>query len=194
MNRTIEDLNLKLHILDQISDKIGRKLENNAYYDVGGEDELTTNNKGIDIIAHQLELVFENCRPIFISWSTISNWMQYSLCISEKSFCGDVEQFTKKDKNWESVIGCRLVDFKVFGFKEHTVTSTSPSEIKRETYLDEPHLLVLEFDNKRVLGIANFYMENDFIPRLPIGDDIWIAFEKSDIDEFIDHLNLDKLN
>ena len=196
MKQTIEESNLKLHILDQISDKVGRKLEKNVYYDVCPANELTTNNRGIDIIAHQLELVFENSKPIFISWATISNWMQFSLCISEKSFCGDVERFTKIDQYWDSVIGCCLIDFDVYGYKEHTITTTLalPLKTKKETYLNEPHLLILEFDNKRVLGVANFYLENNFIPKQPMGDDLWIAFEKSDFDMFINCLGLEKLN
>ena len=84
MNNSAGAINLKKYIVDPISRILDKKLEGFRYYDVSKEDQLTTNNDGIDIVSHQLELKFDGNDPLFISWATIDNWFQYSLCISEK--------------------------------------------------------------------------------------------------------------
>lgn len=195
MNNLTENLNLKTYILDIIEGLIGHKLINNFYYDVCSEDQLTTNNNGIDIISNQLMLVFETKNPIFISWATINNWFQYSLCVSEKTFCEGVEKFTKKDKNWDGILGNTLIGFDVYGYKKNTIktTETISGKSKTGTYSNAPHLLTLKFSNDKLLGIANFYKSDNFIPTHPMGDDIWIIFNWENIKVCIDALNLDKL-
>lgn len=196
MNSLIENKNLKVRILDKLNENIGHRLKNYVYYDICSEDQLTTNNNGIDIVSHQLELEFESINPIFISWDTFEDWHQYSLSISEKTFCNGAEKYTKIDKNWESILGRKLVDFQVYGYKENVISTTEmiSGKSKSNTYYNEPHLLVLEFDNEKVLGIANFYLEDNFVPRLPMGDDIWIIFDRENLKCCIDNLNLDKLD
>ena len=187
--------NLKNYIVDPIKSCLDRKLESYRYYDVCKEDELTTNNNGVDIISHQLELKFENNNPIFISWATIDNWFQYSLCLSQTSFCNGVETFAKQDNNWNKIVGTKLKSFKVYGYPENVITSTETNTGKKiiETYYLEPHLLTLKFESDEVLGIANFYLENDFEPKLPMGDDIWIIFGLNYINSFIKSLSLKNL-
>jgi hypothetical protein len=189
-------LNLKRYILDPISKNLGNRLENYAYYDICKEDELATNSTGIDIVSHQMELKFRNVTPIFFSYSTVNTWMQYSLCISDKPFVKGVHKFSKKDKNWECIIGKSLVDFQVYGYTEWTFKSTETKSGKttEETYFQEPHLLVLKFENMKVLGIGNFYLENDFIPKVSFGDDIWIIFDWKNINNCIENLALEKLS
>ena len=58
-----EIFHLKKHILNYVEDLLGQRLLHFIYYDVCAEDELSTNNNGIDIIAHQLQLNFENKEP-----------------------------------------------------------------------------------------------------------------------------------
>ena len=187
--------NLKNYIVNPIKGSLDKKLEGYRYYDVCKEEGLTTNNNGVDIISHQLELKFESKKPIFISWATIDNWFQYSLCVSEISFCDGVETFVKHDDNWKSIVGTKLKSFKVYGYSENVITSTETKTGKTtlDTYYLEPHLLILEFENDKVLGIANFYLDNDFEPKLPMGDDIWIIFGSDYVNSYIKSLSLERL-
>ena len=195
MNNLTGAYNLKNYIVDPIKSRLDKKLESYRYYDVCKEDELTTNNNSVDIISHQLELKFENSDTIFISWATIDDWFQYSLCVSETSFCTGVETFVKQDNNWNKIVGTKLRSFKVYGYPENVITSTETNTGKKtiETYYLEPHLLTFEFESDEVLGVANFYLENDFEPKLPMGDDIWIIFGLKYISSFIKSLSLERL-
>ena len=196
MIRFTEISNLTKYIVEPVRKNLDRKLETYCYYDVCNEGELTTNKKGVDIISHQLELKFEESAPIFISWATIDGWFQYSLCASETSFCNGVETFTKKDGNWTDIVGKRLRRFEVYGYQENVITSTDTAtgRTTKETYHNEPHLLIFHFDNDRLLGIANFYLENNFVPKYPMGDDVWIIFGKTYIDNYIQTLSLELLD
>lgn len=195
MNNLAAASNLKDFIVNPIKRNLSKKLESYCYYDVFKEDELTTNNNGIDIISHQLELKFENNNPTYISWATIDDWFQYSLCVSETSFCNGVEIYIKHDNNWKNIVGTKLKTFQVFGYPENVITSTEANTGKAttETCHLEPHLLILEFEGGDVLGIANFYLENDFEPKLPLGDDVWIIFGWGYINRFIKSLSLERL-
>jgi len=86
--------------------------------------------------------------------------------------------------------------FEVYGYRENVVTSTETAtgRTTKETYQNEPHLLILHFDNERLLGVANFYLEDDFVPKYPMGDDVWIIFGKSYIDNYIETLSLELLD
>lgn len=195
MKRLTNISNLNEYILEPVSRNLDRKLETYRYYDVCSAYSLTTNEKGVDIISHQLEMKFEGNAPIFISWATIDGWFQYSLCVSETSFCNGVETYIKTDDNWTGILGQRLKSFEVYGYSENVVTSTETATGRTniETFCNEPHLLILHFDNKKLLGLANFYLENDFVPKLPMGDDIWIIFGKTNIDSYIETLSLEQL-
>ncbi|MEI6949840.1 hypothetical protein V9K67_21820 [Paraflavisolibacter sp. H34] len=187
---------LKKHIIDPFARNMGQKLQSYRYHDICGEDQLLTNNQGIDVISHQLELQFEGNAPIFISWATIDGWHQFSLSISENSFCDGVEIFTPQKDQWEQLIGKRLQGLQVFGYRENEITTIECGTNKQTTdlYYNEPHLLVLEFENNLPLGIANFYLADDFKPKLPMGDDIWILFRREDIVQFAEKLFLERLD
>lgn len=194
MNNSIAFSNIQKHILDKIDRLVGQSLLNYTYYDVYPEDQLTTNNNGIDIIAHQLKLDFTN-NSIFVSWSTIDNWSQYSLCVAETSFCENAEIFKKTDKNWNNIIGQELISYEVYGYKENVIESVEINSNKttKNKFLNEPHLLVMKFTNDILLGIANFYQSDNFIPTLPMGDDIWIIFGNQNLKTCIDSLHLNKI-
>lgn len=196
MNNPTEYSNLVKFITEPLQKNLDRKLESYYYYDVCKEDQLMTNKEGIDIISHQLELKFEGNSPVFISWDTIKGWFQFSLCVSATPFCNGVEAFLKKDNDWADLVGKRFIDFEVYGYKENTITSTETAtgRTTNETFYNEPHLLILHFENERELGLANFHLETDFIPRFPTGDDLWIIFGRQIVDEFIGVLSLEKLD
>ena len=195
MNNLTGAYNLKNYIVDPIKKSLDKKLESYRYYNICKEDELTTNNNGVDIISHQLELKFKSNNPIFISWATINDWFQYSLCVSETSFCNGVETFVKQDNNWKNIVGTKLKSFQVYGYPENIITSTETNSGKTtiEAYYLEPHLLILEFESEDVVGVANFYLEDYFEPKLAMGDDIWIIFGLDYINSFIKSLSLEKL-
>ena len=197
MNKPSKVSNLQRFILDPLLDNVGQKFRDYRYYDTYQESDLTTNNNGIDIISHQLELSFENNAPIYISWSTIDGWYQYSLCVSGTSFCQGTESYIKQDKYWEAIIGKRLTDFKVYGYKEYLSTEIdkdSGKTVSSEVFYNEPHLIELEFGSEKVLGVGNFYLENDFLPKYAVGDDIWIIHNKENLNSFISDLGFDKLD
>ena len=195
MKNSTHNSNLKKYIVDPLNRCLNAKLENFCYHDIFDSDNLTTNYQGVDIISHQLELKFESHNPIFISWATIDGWHQYSLCVSDMSFCKGVESFTKQDNKWKNIIGTKLKNFQVYGYTENVITSIENNSKKTTTeiYHSEPHLLTLEFENGNLLGIANFYSEDDFKPKLPMGDDIWIIFGLNYINEYVKNLSLEML-
>jgi hypothetical protein len=174
---------------------LGKRLQTYRYHDVSKQDELTTNDNGIDIISHQLELQFKGNKPIFISWATVEGWRQYSLCVSEASFCTGAEIFSKKDSNWSAILGSRFEDFEIYGYKENTTTTTDYSTGRSwdNVYYDQPHLIILRFENGNMLGIANFYFEENFEPELPMGDDVWIILNQPRIDACSSKLSLELL-
>jgi hypothetical protein len=196
MNSATAMSNLTKFLIEPVRKNLDRKLEAFCYFDVCKEDALTTNNNGVDIISHQLELKFEGNPPIYISWETIEGWFQYSLCVSATSFCNGVETFVKKDKNWESILGKRLIRFEVYGYTKNIVTSTETANERSttKTFHNEPHLLILHFEGEIILGIANFHLENDFVPKYATGDDIWIIFDKSSIECYIEMMSLELLD
>jgi hypothetical protein len=196
MNSLTEISKLTKYIVEPVRKNLDKKLEAYCYYDICNEDDLTTNNKGVDIISHQLELQFEGGEPIFVSWATIDGWFQYSLCVSKTSFCNGVETFARKNSGWTEIIGNPLRRFQVYGYKEHVITSTETATgmTTNHTYHNEPHLLILHFDNEKILGLANFYLETDFVPKAPMGDDLWIVFSRTYIDAYIETLSLELLD
>jgi hypothetical protein len=196
MNSATVVSNLTKYIIEPVRKNLDRKLEAYSYFDVCKEDLLTTNNIGVDIISHQLELKFDGNLPIYIFWETIEGWFQYSLCVSETTFCNGVETFIKKDKNWESVLGRKLIRFEVYGYTKNIITSTETvnGRANTEIFQNEPHLLILHFEGGILLGIANFHLENDFVPKYATGDDIWIIFDKRSIESYIETLSLELLD
>jgi hypothetical protein len=181
---------VKSYILDFINPLLAHKLLNYSYYDVHSEDageyELLTNGN-IDIVAHQLKLVFEGEKTIFISWDMIEKEYAYCLAVSEKSFCAeDIFQFSQLDKKWERFIGQKLVDYKVYGQENIFLKKEGNNEMRTNA----PHLLVLQFDNSAFLGIGNFYASDNFIPDSEMGDDIWIIFEENTIEMCVKKLQL----
>ncbi|SDX40373.1 hypothetical protein [Hymenobacter psychrophilus] len=173
---------------------LGHSLKECFYHDVFGQDLLTTNNKGIDIIAQQLELIFDNNESIFISWDTIDGWHQYSLSISNKAFCKNTERYLANSSFWQYYIGSAFSGYEVYGYVENKIITYNALNIPINTacYYNEPHLVLLYFDNITV-AIANFCLEDDFVPTLPMGDDVWILFDPISIQLCIKKLGLEKL-
>jgi hypothetical protein len=80
------------------------------------------------------------------------------------------------------------------GLSENEVTSTyTDGKQTKEYFYNEPHADVLNFENECTLGIGNLYLENDFIPKLPMGDDIWVIFGVKNLRACIDNLSLETL-
>ena len=190
MNSLLKTSNLEKYIIEPIKKNLDKRLKRYQYYDIGNVDKLITNNK-VDIIAHQLELQFEADNSIFISWATIERWSQYSLSVSEISFIENLEGNAQNDKNWEDILGRNLKSFEVYGYKKSIIASseTNTGKIIYKTFYEEPHLLIFYFDNNKSVGVANFYEENDFNPISTAGDDIWIIFDKDDINGYIEKFN-----
>lgn len=181
---------LKSYILDFINPLIELKLLNYSYYDGYSEDageyELLT-NVNIDIVGHQIKLVFEGEKTIFISWDMIEKEYAYCLAVSEKSFCDEeVFQFSQLDKRWNRFIGQRLIAYKIYGQENVFVKKEGNNEI----HTNIPHLLVLQFENNALLGIGNFYASDNFIPFSEMGDDIWVIFEENSIEMCVKKLQL----
>lgn len=195
MSKLAQTSSITKYIIEPVIKNLGRELESYCYHDICGENQLTTNKSGVDIISSQLELKFKGNTPIFISWATIDGWHQFSLCVSDISFCNGVETFPKRDENWRALVGNKFKSFEIYGYNrnEITLTETATGRITKEIYYNEPHLLILYFNNEKILGVGNFYLENDFIPKYPMGDDIWIIFDKTYINNYIKALSLDLL-
>ncbi|GAB3296818.1 hypothetical protein [Hymenobacter tenuis] len=185
---------LKQYITNPLNQVLSSKLSDYFYHDVCDVEYLTTNKQGVDIIAHQLELVFDNKQTIFISWNTVKGWEQYALSIAKKSFTTSSEKFRASNDFWQHYIGSELSRYEIWGYYINTTTSrdTNYNIINIETYYNEPHLALLYFETI-VVGVANFYLNKDFIPTIPIGDDIWILFDPMHIQLCIKKLGLEKL-
>ncbi|GAA4384451.1 hypothetical protein [Hymenobacter koreensis] len=183
---------LQQHIIQPLNNVVGRMLEAVFYHDVFPGADLTTNGH-IDIILQQLELVFEGEAVVYISWATIPGWMQYSLSVSHESFCIRSERYAPASAYWQQCKGKPLADFEVYGYDKETVIEAGADSRKEETYYNEPHLVILHFADHRI-GVANWYAEENFIPRLPIGDDVWILFDEQEVSHFIEILKLDRLH
>jgi hypothetical protein len=163
------------HVLQPLSTVMGQRLLTCFYHDVVGIEALTTNDQGIDIIAQQVELVFENGQAVFIGWDGVNGWPSYTLSASVTSFCTSSERFRPETALWQQLIGKQLTSFDVFGFLN-----------------TRPHLLLIHFEEIEV-AIANCYLEVDFIPRDPSGDDVWILSNSESIQLCIKKLGLEKL-
>ncbi|KUG08384.1 hypothetical protein ASU33_09445 [Solirubrum puertoriconensis] len=129
---------------------------------------------------------------MYFSWTNVEGWMSYSLGISHESFCQALERYEPSSAYWQRCLSQCLTTFSVYGLKEETWFEEGTEGKKSVTYFNEPHLVVLTFGEHQV-GIANWYAEDDFVPRLPIGDDVWILFEPAEIERHIKGLSLDKL-
>ncbi|WP_135435318.1 hypothetical protein [Hymenobacter fodinae] len=162
-------------MLQPLSIVMGQRISECFYHDVVGIEALTTNEHGIDIIAQQVELVFENRQTVFIGWNGVKGWPSYTLSVSATSFCLSSERFSPETTFWQQLMGKRLTGFDVFGFPD-----------------TRPHLLLIHFE-KTDVAIANCYLEFDFIPKSVLGDDVWILSDSESIQLFIKKLDLKKL-
>ncbi|UOG73568.1 hypothetical protein MTX78_15720 [Hymenobacter tibetensis] len=183
---------LRQHISHPLNQVLGLRLEKVVYHDVFPVECLTTNNNGTDILSHQLELIFADGATIYLSWINVAGWMTYSLGIARESFCTDTERYTPSSVYWQHCIGQPLTSFEVYGHQEETWTEQGPEGKKEDTFYNEPHLVILHFASHQV-GVANWYAEDNFVPQLPIGDDVWILFNPQEIAEHIKALGFDKL-
>ncbi|AII53240.1 hypothetical protein [Hymenobacter sp. APR13] len=183
---------LRQHISQPLNQVLGLHLEKVVYHDVCPVEYLTTNNNGTDIISHQLELVFAGGATIYLSWVNVAGWMTYSLGIAHESFCTGAERYLPPIVYWQHFIGQPLTSFEVYGHQEETWIEKGNEGEKKNTFYNEPHLVILHFATHQV-GVANWYAEDNFLPRLPIGDDLWILFRPQEIAWHIKALSLDKL-
>ncbi|SET10819.1 hypothetical protein [Hymenobacter actinosclerus] len=163
------------HLLRPVASVVRQRLAACFYHDIFGIEALTTNKQGIDIVAQQVELQFENGQTVFVGWNGVKEWFPYTLCASATSFCSASEKFTPRAAYWQQLAGRQLTDFDVFGFPD-----------------TRPHLLLLNFEGLEV-AIGNCYLERDFIPQDPMGDDVWILLNAESIQQFIKKLDLKKL-
>ncbi|RSK44241.1 hypothetical protein [Hymenobacter perfusus] len=163
------------HVFQPLNKVVLQRLAACFYHDVVGIEALTTNEQGIDIIAQQVELVFEDEQSVFVGWDGVQGWPQYTLSASAASFCQSSERFKPDTVFWQSLLGKQLTSFNVFGFPD-----------------TRPHLLLLHFEEMEV-AIANCYLAFDFIPEDPSGDDVWVLSTVESIHQFIEKLDLKKL-
>ncbi|RPD47733.1 hypothetical protein DNI29_09825 [Hymenobacter sediminis] len=184
---------LKKHLTSSLDEIMGSNLSDYFFYEYE-PDYVLSDSKEIDIIGFQLELIFDNQKSIYISWDSVKGWHQYTLSVSTKSFVVLNDKFRYNEHIWQQYIGTELIKYEVYGYKTNIITTTcSISYITScDVYREEPHMIVLHFANS-ILGIANSYEEKDFIPKLPMGDDIWIIYTVTAIQLFIEKLGLEKL-
>ena len=193
------DKNLDKYVIAPLTHFIGKKAERIYYTDIGDLSDVLTDGKGIDIIAYQVILAFEDHNSLCVSWTgQVRGWEQYAISASVESYVMpevDISNtFAVESKYWETIIGKRLTGFSVYGFKEYRVVSTSckTGESTEIVYHNQPHLIVFDFEDRQV-AMANFYLRIDFEPKMPIGDDIWIIFDANGRNRFIKELRLEKL-
>lgn len=183
---------LEKHVTSVLDELVGRQLTAYFFYE-SEPDYLSISHGEIDIVGFQIELVFDAIESVFISWDTVKGWHQYTVGLSKKSFFPFAQKFRPNELIWQRYIGIVLTHYEVYGYLEHIITVTQSYGLKTfDTYHNEPHMLVLHF-NDSVLGVANFYAEKDFIPRLPMGDDVWVMYTESAIRLCIEKLGLEKL-
>ncbi|WP_044001501.1 hypothetical protein [Hymenobacter swuensis] len=163
------------HIFQPLNNVVSQRLAACFYHDVVGIEDLTTNEQGIDIIAQQVELVFEDEQSVFVGWNRVKGWPSYTLSASADTFCVTSERFIANNNFWQHLSGKQLIGFDVFGFPD-----------------TRPHLLLLHFEGMKV-AIANCYLEFDFIPKDPSGDDVWVLSTSTSIQQYIKKLDLKKL-
>ncbi|OWP64529.1 hypothetical protein CDA63_03940 [Hymenobacter amundsenii] len=185
--------NLESYFHAPLAQVLGKNLQACFYHDVFDQKFLTTNGKGVDIVAHQIELLFDDNQTIFISWANIDGWHQYSLSVSNKSFCVHAERYSANPAFWQHYIGASFSRYEIYGYATNQIDTHDSHGlfVQSNYYFNEPHLILLYFDNV-VVGVANFYLEENFIPRLPMGDDVWILFDPMSIQLCIKKLGLEK--
>jgi hypothetical protein len=188
--------NLIKHIINPIKTIKGKKVEKVIYHDVFEKNSLEESKDGIHIIAQQIEFVIEEHKKLYVSWNNVDGWEQYTIDCSLKSYVNESEHYEMSDHEyWKDIIGSRITDFNIYGYKEYKQESlsTDGSVIEVNTYKYEPHLIQLLFDNQKIISIANFCKEQNFVPKIPMGDDIWIFFNPNQTEKSIKQLKLDKL-
>jgi hypothetical protein len=163
-------------VIAPVNSFLRQKLITCFYHDVYGIEALTTNEKGIDIVAQQVELLFEENRSLFLGWNYVPGWPRYTLEASIKSFCVTSEKFRASEAFWQQCVGKRFSGFSIFGYSSH----------------NEPHLLLLSFEGVEV-AIANCTLEFDFVPIDVLGDDVWILMNAASIHSFIKKLGLERI-
>ena len=190
--------NLSQYVIGPLTQFIEKSVERIYYTDIGDPAERVTNGKGIDIIAQQLIIAFEDNTFLYLSWRSVSGWEQYAISASTEPFViADVSitnTYAVNSINWRAIIGRRLTGFMVYGYQvyESIRTPFKIDEAKTITYDNQPHLIILDFEESQV-AIANFYHEADFEPKYPTGDDIWIIFDSTRRNRFVSELKLERL-
>jgi hypothetical protein len=191
MNQQIED-----HIIKPILPFLNKPIQHVCYYDTFPKDDLTDNQKGIHIVAHQVQFDFDENSSLFISWNNVKGWEQYTIDCSNTSYVTHSECFQMNgNKYWAKLIGHKIISFKLFGYKtyERKVKDTNGNLIEFSKFIDQPHLISFGLDSNDEIGFSNCYLEKDFKPKIAIGDDIWIFFKKTDINQLIKTLELEMI-
>ncbi|MCY0993090.1 hypothetical protein OV203_38470 [Nannocystis sp. ILAH1] len=185
---------LQRHVIEPLQAAIGCPLSAAHYHDLTDATALTTDRQGTDIIGQQLELEFCGGPTLCLSWYGVPGWQTYSLAVARTSFCTAAERFVPPGDCWPRYLGRVLTGFRIFGYPRAEVSRTNLGTGHQTTdvYCYEPHLLLLNFDGVW-MGVANWHAEDDFIPRQPIGDDIWVLFDAGQISRAIAELGLEAL-
>jgi hypothetical protein len=192
----LRDQRIKRRFLNPWENVQNCRLLNVTYTDSARYELLADNNDGIHIISHEAKLSFSNKRSLYISWDWEKNWEQYVLSFSKKTFFHDYpEKFSMSQNDfWMRLINQECIDLTIWGYREYKVTETPNSPFKPEKkhiYSNQPHIVRIKFENDQNVFFANFYYEEDFAPKIPVGDDLWVIFDKNIADEFIDKFKFD---
>ena len=173
-------LNLATYFFEPTQKVLGHCLKDVIYTDPGGADFLCEKETGIQTMGGQVELQFDNDNSLYISWENIRGWEQYSLGCSSSTFWNEElpRWSVAKSKWWEEFVGKRLIKVESWGYQDAA---------------QEQHLVKLIWENSQAIAIANWKEEQDFLPRFPFGDDVWIIFSESDITELSRKMELVKI-
>ncbi|MFC5271517.1 hypothetical protein [Adhaeribacter terreus] len=186
---------LNREIIEPLAKCIGLRLDKIVYSDFGSQEELTTDNDGVDIISYQAILKFESEKRIYFSWNSVSVWDHYTISVSEKTFIEkDPDQvYEVKSKFTRFLVGKQLTGFGIFGYQKNQWTETHENGKKIvKTFFNQPHLIVLDIEGM-LLGFANFYREENFVPKLPMGDDVWVIYSEDHINNYIEIFGFEEL-
>ena len=180
-------------ITQPLANVLGQKLSGAIYHDVMPADSILSNPNGTDIISHQLQLNFANKASVYISWADIKGWVQFSLSVSVNSF-RSWEQFPANSANWLECAGKCFSSYQILGYLDEKIVSTNcdTGEELVEHYYHNPHMLLLHFE-EHLVAVTNCYAEKNFVPQLSFGDDIWIMFDKGEIQMCTNRLGFELL-
>jgi len=189
---------LKSKLIEPLESVKGRKLTDVRYLDIGiSGAKHSDSGTGIHVVAHGVNLVFENDLSLYLHWDGVKGWVEYVLVCGNVDPIDDDQGYSMSDDaNWKGLIQQPVFDFKIFGYKKHEIRTTDlqGTELEIRTYENEPHLVSLSFPHGKTVAFANFYFEENYVPKLPVGDDVWAIFDEDVTVAAIRDHNFDKLD